>query len=242
MAKTQKYEDAKLLEAVVKYSEQYRGKIEATKLARWASENIEGLEGVEDRHFMRPTTKKDPRTGKLIKQLKLCAIKINEINIARSTVTAMNTNPLLKASNVDQFLKQPINEQRRMILETRSQIDKLVAGNANLRSENKVLATQNQELSAKTELLSYTLEELKNKQEKILTLLSRAMDAFDEQERRKMLEGIGVYDGAFDLNTYVDSLTLQLSDAFSINDQIKRHHTAANKSDLASIVEGINFE
>lgn len=84
MAKTPKYTDEKLLEAVVKYADQHRGKIEATKLAEWASENIEGLEGVADRHFTRPEEKTDPKTGKKVKKTKLCTEKITELNAARN--------------------------------------------------------------------------------------------------------------------------------------------------------------
>ena len=64
MAKTYKFSEEQLLEAVVRYAELHRGKIEATKLAAWASENIEGLEGVEARHFIRPGSKTNTKTGK----------------------------------------------------------------------------------------------------------------------------------------------------------------------------------
>ena len=54
MAKTQKYSEDQLLEAVVKFSEIEKKKIKATELARWCRDNIEGLEEVRDYHFTRP--------------------------------------------------------------------------------------------------------------------------------------------------------------------------------------------
>lgn len=54
MARTQKFPEDLLLEAVVKYAEVEKGKIKATELAAWSALNIKGLEGVRDYHFMRP--------------------------------------------------------------------------------------------------------------------------------------------------------------------------------------------
>lgn len=51
MAKTQKYSEDQLLEAVVKFSEIEKKKIKATELAKWCRDNIEGLEEVRDYHF-----------------------------------------------------------------------------------------------------------------------------------------------------------------------------------------------
>ena len=48
MAKTQKYSEDQLLEAVIKFSEIEKKKIKATELADWCRSNIEGLEDVRD--------------------------------------------------------------------------------------------------------------------------------------------------------------------------------------------------
>ena len=58
MAKTQKYDEDQLLDAVVKYAEIERKKIKATELAKWCRNNIEGLEEVRDYHFTRPIREK----------------------------------------------------------------------------------------------------------------------------------------------------------------------------------------
>lgn len=241
MAKTAKYTEEKLLEAVVKYAEQYRGKIEATKLAKWASVNIPGLEGVEDRHFMRPTEKRDPQSGKVTRQTKLCTEKIKELNAARSVAVGMNSNPLLKSANVEKFLELPTHEQRRLILETRRQVDKLVAENIYLQRENKAIKTRSDAIETQVLALSKVLEDLKKDQGQLLTIVTRAMAVFDEGERRKMLESIGVCDGYYDLDTYVKSLTVQISDAFSLNDVIKNHRTKSAASDIDKLIDGIDF-
>ena len=241
MAKTPKYPDEKLLEAVVKYADQHRGKIEATKLARWASENIEGLQGVEDRHFMRPEEKKDPKTGKTIKTIKLCTAKINELNAARNTVTAMNTNVLLKSANVDKFFGVPVREQRRLILETRKQVDQLIAENRSLRAENKAVSTRSQAISLQIDSLAKDVEKLKADHAKLLILVTRAMDAFDENERKKMLASIGVCDEMLDLDTYVDSLTQRVNEITSINEVITRNQRTNVSVVVDALMGGIDF-
>lgn len=239
MAKTPKYTDEKLLEAVVKYADQHRGKIEATKLAEWASENIEGLEGVADRHFTRPEEKTDPRTGKKVKKTKLCTEKITELNAARNTVSAMNTNVLLRSANVDKFLGLPPQEQRRYILDTRAQVDKLIAENNCLRAENKAVTAKTKALTAQMDALDNTVRAIKEQQNRVLALLSRTMKAFDENERKKMLASIGVCDGMFDLDKYVHTLTQRITEASSINEVIRNdrmQNTAVN-----TLMEGIDF-
>ena len=47
MARTQKFPEDLLLEAVVKYAEVEKGKIKATELAAWAALNIKGLAQVQ---------------------------------------------------------------------------------------------------------------------------------------------------------------------------------------------------
>lgn len=242
MAKTPRYKDEKLLEAVVRYADQYRGKIEATKLARWASDNVDGLQGVEGWHFTRPEEKTDPKTGKKIKKTKLCTAKINELNAARNTVTAMNANVLLKSANVDKFLNLPRQEQRQLIIETRAQVDKLIAENVSLRGENKAVAAKTQAVSAHVELMEQQLDSLKADHAKLLSVVTRGMETFDAHKHKKMLESIGVCDGLFDLDTYIASLTLRIDKVASINDIIRKNRVAAATTDVNSLMNGIEFE
>ena len=86
MARTQKFPEDLLLEAVVKYAETEKGKIKATELAAWAALNIKGLEGVRDYHFMRPVLDKNPKTGKKTgTRKKAKAAEIEEDNDVRET-------------------------------------------------------------------------------------------------------------------------------------------------------------
>lgn len=241
MAKTSKFPEEKLLEAVVRYAELHRGKIEATKLAAWASENIECLEGVESRHFIRPGSRKNPKTGKSEKYERRCTLKIKELNAARSTVTQMNTNILLKSASVDKFFTLPLHEQRKLILDTRSQVDKLIAENARLRAENKAVSAHSQAVSDQAEDLSRRLGLLKADHDRLRVLLERAMKKFDEDERRTVLETIGVHDGYFDLNVYADSLQMKLNEAESINAIIRKTRMPSPGLDVNELMGGIDF-
>lgn len=241
MAKTSKYPEEKLLEAVVRYAELHRGKIEATKLARWASENIAGLEGVADRHFTRPTEKKDPKTGKKVKEIRLYTAKLNELNAARNTVTQMNTNVLLKSSNIDKFLELPRHIQRGMILDTRAQVDRLIAENTYLRKENKVMGAKTLETFSYADSLDKQLSALKKDHAKLLALITQAMEKIEADERQWMLEGIGVCDGLFDLDTYVDSMTLRINEVSAINDVIRKERTFSPPTDVETLMGGIDF-
>lgn len=241
MAKTPKFPDDKLLEAVAKYADLHRGKIVATELAQWASENINGLQGVEARHFMRPEEKKDPKTGKIVRNIKLCTAKINELNAVRSTATAMNTNILLKSANVDKLFSLPVQEQRRLILETRKQVDQLIAENISLRTENKAVAAKSQAVSARMDAVGKDLEKLKKDHEKLLILTTRAMDTFDERKRKEMLASIGVCDGTFDLDTYVDSLTQHVNEVTSLNEVIQKSQRTNVNMVVEALMGGIDF-
>lgn len=154
MAKTQKYSEDKLLEAVVKFSEIEKKKIKATELAKWCRNNVEGLEEVRDYHFTRPIKSKDEKSGKIIERPKLCTLKIEEINNSRSLTASINTNLLLRASNIDTFIEQPDLVKRKMIVETRETVDKLLIRNGNLTRENEALKSENK--SIKSEILKMT--------------------------------------------------------------------------------------
>ena len=241
MAKTSKFSEEKLLEAVVRYAELHRGKIEATKLAAWASENIEGLEGVESRYFIRPGSRKNPKTGKPEKYERLCTLKIKELNAARSTVAQMNTNILLKSASVDKFFTLPPHEQRKLILDTRAQVDKLIAENASLRAENKAASAHSQAVSGQAEDLSQRLDLLKADHDKLRALLDHAMKRLDENERRTILETIGVRDGYFDLNVYADSLQMRLDEAEAVNAIIRKTRAPSTGLDVNELMGGIDF-
>lgn len=241
MAKTQKYADDLLTEAVVKYADVYFGRIKATELAEWASQNITGLEGVRDYHFLRPVKEKDNKTGKPAEHPKMCTVRIEEINASRRTTTEMSRNVLLNSTNVDRFLDLPVNEQRQAILDTRAQVSKLRSENTKLHRENESLSTKYKALSEQTENLEARIEELDRKQEKLRVVVHRAMAVYDDGERRKVLESIGILDGSLDLDTYVNRLSIDLSEVFSINTAIKKHCVIDLTQKKETLMEGINF-
>jgi hypothetical protein len=246
MAKVSRYTEEQLLNAVVLYANLHPGKIEATKLAQWASQNVAGLEGVNHRHFTRTEEKKDPKTGKITTRIRSCTTKINELNAARSTVSAMNSNSLLRSSNIDKFFSLPVHEQRKLILDTRKQVDMLISENSYLRSDNKIAQEKNRKSSELTEALENELGALKKDHEKLLALVSRAMDSLDKTKRKTMLESIGVCDGWFDLDTYADSLTVRIDEVEAMNAVIKKDRTGndvgLNRVGANELMEGIDFD
>ena len=242
MAKTQKYADELLTEAVVRYADVYLGRIKATELAEWATKNIIGLEGVRDYHFLRPVKGKDNKTGKTVERPKMCTVRIDEINTSRHTTTEMSRNVLLNSTNVDNFLNLPVNEQRQTILDTRAQVSKLRSENTKLHRENESLSTKYRALSEQAENLEARIEELNRKQEKLRVVVNRAMAVYDDGERRKLLESIGICDESLDLDTYVDSLSIGLSEAFSINAAIRSHRIMNINQKKETLMEGIEFD
>lgn len=242
MAKTQKYADDLLTEAVVKYADVYLGRIKATELAEWASKNISGLDGVRDYHFLRPVKEKDSKTGKPVEHPKMCTVRIEEINASRRTTTEMRRNVLLNSIKVDSFLDLPVNEQRQAILDTRAQVSKLRSENMKLHRENESLSTKYRALSKQTEYLAASIEELNREQEKLRVVVHRAMAVYDDGERRKVLESIGICDRSLDLDTFVDSLSIGLSEAFSINSAIRSYRIMNMNREKEALMDGLEFE
>ena len=223
MARTQKFPEDLLLEAVVKYAETEKGKIKATELAAWAALNIKGLEGVRDYHFMRPVLDKNPKTGKKTAGKKACTTRMEEINRARSLSESVKRNALLKASTIEAFMDQPDYVQRRQIAETRETVDRILAKNASLTRENDSLNTTNRQLKAEVTALSEKVEALHRTQ----TILSRKvlflMKTTDEASRKAILTEMGVTDQEIDLDAYTQSLSLEIRDIVDINKAVTRH-------------------
>lgn len=242
MAKTQKYADELLTEAVVKYADVYSGRIKATELAEWAAKHITGLEGVRDYHFLRSAKEKDPKTLKMVERKKLCTVRIEEINAGRRTATEMSRNVLLNSTNIDSFLEVPVSEQRQAILDTRAQVGKVRSENLRLHREKESLLTKYGVLFDQAEKQEARIEELHRKLEKLRAAVNRAMTVYDEGERRKVLESIGICDGNLDLDTYVDSLSIELSEVFSVSAAIKKYRVMNGIQKKDVLMEGIDFE
>ena len=223
MAKTQKYTEDLLLDAVIRFSEIEKKKIKATELANWCRSNIEGLEDVRDYHFTRSIREKDKKTGKVIERPKLCTLKIEEINKSRNLIVSINTNLLLRASNINTFLEQPDVTKKKMIIETRETVDKLLSQNGRLTRENESLKAEN--ISMKTDILKITdkIAQLQNSQNKLVKQITYLMKVTDENARRKVLSQMGIEDNSVDLDKYNNSLHKELSEIIDINKILRQH-------------------
>lgn len=248
MAKTQKYSEDQLLEAVIKYSEIEKKKIKATELAKWCRSNIEGLEEVRDYHFTRPVKGKDDKTGKMIEKPKLCTLKIEEINKSRSLTVSINTNLLLRASNIDAFMEQPDAAKRKMIVETRETVDKLFTRNGNLTRENEALKSENKSIKSQILKITDKIETLQKAQKKLIKQVTYLMKVTDEASRKDMLAQIGIEEESVDLNTYTESLQQELLEAMNIDKALRAYintNISSNMDDeqynTESIMKGLNF-
>ena len=253
MARTQKFPEDLLLEAVVKYAEAEKGKIKATELAAWAALNIRGLEGVRDYHFMRPVREIDSRTGKQTLIKKSCTLRMEEINRARSLSESVKRNTLLKASTIEAFMDQPDYIKRRQIADTRETVDRILAKNSALNRKNDSLHATNRQLMTAVEDLSKKVETLSRTQ----TILSRKvfflMKETDEASRRAILADMGIKDQEIDLDTYTQSLSLEISDVMDITRVVTRHVATygsipdetedgqSNTSLSDSVIAGLHF-
>lgn len=223
MAKTQKYSEDQLLEAVIKFSEIEKKKIKATELADWCRRNIEGLEEVRDYHFTRSIKEKDEKIGKIIERPKLCTLKIEEINKFRSLTVSINTNLLLRASNIDTFMEQPDAAKRKMIVETRETVDKLLTRNGNITRENEALRTENKSMKSDILIMTEKINALQKAQDKLIKQVSYLMKATDEATRKEMLVQMGIADESVDLNAYSESLQQKLSEVMDINKLLRKY-------------------
>ena len=210
MARTQKYTEELLLEAVVKYAETERGKIKATELAEWAGANVTGLEGVRDYHFMRPVREKDPQTGAVTMRRKPCTVRMDEINRARSLTAQISRNTLLKASTIEEFMNQPGFIQRSQIAETRETVGRLAAKNESLSRANEALRAENKSFRKGMERLTEDIRRLQDTQGRLTKQVMYLMKAADEKSRKEALADMGLSDRSVDLDVYTRSLEQEI--------------------------------
>ena len=191
--------------------------------ADWCRRNIEGLEDVRDYHFTRSIKEKDEKTGKMVERPKLCTLKIEEINKSRSLTVGINTNLLLRASNIDTFMEQPDAAKRKMIVETRETVDKLLTRNGNITRENEALRAENKSMKSDILIMTDKIDVLQKAQDKLIKQVSYLMKATDEATRKEMLAKMGIEDESVDLNTYSESLKQELSEVMDINKSLRKY-------------------
>lgn len=253
MARTQKYTEELLLEAVVKYAETKRGKIKATELAEWAGANISGLEGVRDYHFMRPAGEKNPQTGAVTVRQKSCTARMDEINRARSLTAQISRNTLLKASTIEEFMNQPGFIQRRQIAETRETVGRLAAKNESLSRANEALRAENKSLRKGMEQLTEDIRRLQDTQGRLTKKVMYLMKAADEKSRKAALEDMGLSDRSVDLDVYTRSLEQEIVSVMDLrkvlgkflleeaNPAVPGAESDSDKTMAEEVLSGIDF-
>ena len=252
MARTQKYPEDLLLEAVVRYSEKSHGKIKATELAAWSRSNVKGLEEVRDYHFIRPVMERDAKSGKTTERRKLCAVRIEEINRTRSLAVRVRENLLLRAPTIEAFMAQPDCVQRGQIAQTRETVDRLLSRNEYLTRENESIKAENKALKAEIEALSESVEALLKTQNRLSRQITHLMKTADEADRKAMLADMGLEDGSVDLDAYAKSLRNEMNRIADMRKALRRYlqekadsgldKSADDDAGLAdAILSGIDF-
>ena len=225
MGKKLKYSDDQLLSAIVKYADVTRNKIKATELAEWARLNVPGLEDVRDYHFTRPVRIKDEKTGKVSEKKRLCTIRLEEINDARSITSRIKTNTLLRSSNPYEFLELPQTAQRKLILETRAAFSELENNNFLSTRVIKELRYQLDEKNKEIELihsLSDKLNELAHVQTQLRTQFSFFQRTFDAQKGAELYAKRGITYDKIDLAMKkADKL---ITGSFDINKELSKFY------------------
>ena len=222
MAQKEKFTDDRLTDAVIRYAEIYPGKIKVTELARWASENIPGLEGVQAHNFRGKRKVANKRTGKTEMVAMEAFERIQSINRLRTGEAALRSNELFRSSDPDVFMTLPKPEQRRQIIETRGICEKLASENRALVRQNGVIESENISLREEIGRLQEKLEAIQERQDLIDKKISLMVDLVDREKQREILDSMGVMDGGFDLEKYQQSLRLDIGNAFDISQSIKK--------------------
>ncbi len=217
MAQKEKYTDDRLTDAVIRYSEAVPGKIKITELAKWASKNIPGLEGVQPHNFRNKRKVVNARTGKAEMVTLEAFERIQVINKMRTGEAAVRSNELFHASTPDVFMALPKPEQRRQILETRGYCERLAGENRSLLRENTLLAAENKALKESSEKLQDMLVQIQKQQELMEKKMSLMVNVLDVKRQKDVLCSMGVMDGGFDLEVYQKSLRQDIESAFSIS-------------------------
>lgn len=199
MARNAKYDEKRLLDAVIHYAEIYKGKIVVKNLAEWARVNEPGLEGVQAYNFLRPIIEKDPKTGKTVQKEKLSKIRIQEINDSRSLMTGIQTNMLISSVNMDDFFRQPITVQRQLISDTRLQFQEMTA---RLNKQSKMITGYKSDidkLASLEEKIEAQMEDLDKRYASLNEKYNFLCNSIDDEKRRELLKSFGIDENDLDL-------------------------------------------
>ena len=253
MGRKQAFSDDLLLEAVIKYAEVYSGKIKYAQLAEWARKNISGLETVEDRHFSRPYTDVDKKTGKKTKKAKTCTERIEEINKSRDLRLQINSNKLLKSSNINDYFELPDSIKKQEIIETRKLVEEVTEKNIRLQRENDALKRINKEQTLNIDRINEQIKDVEKKERIISKKVNHLMNDYLQLKGKEVLEEVGIQDGINDLRKARDEMERGVKEIFNIRAELNKYvHKGIvetdRQSDLdekelrADLMTGINFD
>lgn len=236
MGRTSKYNDNRLLDAVIQYSEKCVGKIKLTALAEWARNNIAGLEDVQDYHFVRPV--KNPKTGKMEKRP--CTQRIEELNAMRDLRKRIDHNVIMSGVSIDVFYDLPERDQRRNIEEARATVAEIKSSNTYLRRSISYLEAYHNGIKEKlTEVLKLT-HSIKQKQEEVEKRISSVERKLEDQQIRAIAEEMGIRDEFFSITKYNESLRLDVSEMINMDEEIRKHQRKIkNESGSSGEEEGL---
>lgn len=215
MAKTSKYEDDLLLEAVVKYAEVYKGKIKTTELAEWSRKNIQGLEDVRYYHFQRPYVITDKKSNRKRKADRPCTLKLTEINNIRAIHQIMEVNTLLKSSNLDEFLQLSDADKRECIVDARMKVEELSWRVNNLEKERDTLRSENQYLLHENERMNDSLRKIVAEKRQIDLVIESLIRCVNEATKRESFIKLGIENECLSLKERNKHLSEEVDKFFS---------------------------
>ncbi len=243
MAKTSRFDDDLLLEAVIKYEECNPGKIKATELAQWAADNIPGLEGVRDYNFTRPVAAINQKTGKTEMKDRPCKKRIREINVSFSSSVGLRRNVLLQSADIEQFFSLQRPDQRKLIIQTREQVESLKKANRILEREKSILSAENERLREQHQAFDQKRQELEKMLKSLGDQVKQCIRFTDEEKRRDALKQIGIGDETWDMEKLYNSAAIKYDEAFSISQAIEDSEERGTiiPVDEDELFRGINF-
>lgn len=226
MGRTTKYPDSKLLDAVIQYSDICLTVIKCADLARWAGNNIEGLEGVQGYHFVRTVT--NPVTGK--KEKKECTKRLEEINATRNIRAQERKNCIISTTSIDSFYALSERAQRREIQEVRDIVTNYRRQIGLLQHQHDIDKNVIETITQKLEEYSKTIQATKNDLKALTTAFHALKKRCDLKTLEEISNEMGISNGDFDISTFMNSTTLNASDLLNIDAEIRRFQAIINAS------------
>ena len=227
------------MSAVEKYAEIYSEKIKATALAAWARDNIEGLENVQYYHFTRPFESK--KTGKLVTEKRMCTIRIEEYNKTRTLACEIGTNILLHSADIDEFLRLPTGEKRKIILNVRKLVEQLVKQNSILERRNRQIVNENSCLQQENEELKEKISVIGKKNAEMEKKVNHLIVEANTEKSLEALKNIGIFNKNIKFLGNSENDTTVVIEDFSFGNVVKEAKKKKERDYVKDIFGDIDF-